>query len=564
MRIQRAGGVSGLVHRQAPRTLCLLLATCLAHPALAQSQTWIDQFGTIADESVRALAPDGAFGVFVGGETSDDLGGPSAGGFNDAWLARYDSAGNRLWIRQFGTSNEESVLAIAEDGAGGAYVGGVTTGDLGGTSAGFEDAWLAHYDSAGNQTWIRQLGTSNSDLVLGAAYTPGGVFVGGQTFGDLGGPNAGGPGLGDAWLARYDSAGNQTWIRQFGSTGDESILCMAPDTGGGAFIGGGTFGDLGGPNAGPSFSDAWLARYDSTGNQAWIRQFGTTSDESVLCMTASGTAGVYVGGGTYGDLGGPNASPGFSDAWVARYDFAGNQSWIRQFGTIADESVLAVARGAGGTFHIGGSTSGDLGGPNTALGFSDAWVANYDGVLGNRIWIRQFGTTADDFLHGAASDQTGGVFLGGNTFGDLGGPNAGFGFTDAWVARREPACAVASAFPRNNGSNPQSLTASVPILGGNFTATVDLSTTGHANALLFAFDGAVDTALPGGQRLLCANVFGNGKLYQSLQPGPLASFSFPIPNSLSLCGRSLCMQAAHLGSVAPFALSNAQDLVLGY
>ena len=144
----------------------------LVPAAHAQEQLWIRQFGTSGDDAASALVPDGAGGVMVAGWTFGSLGGPSAGGHFDAWLARYDSAGDRLWIRQFGTTEDEFVYALAPDGAGGVMVAGSTDCSLGGPIAGCTCAWpwncpsdafLARYDSAGNQLWIRQFGTTNTD-----------------------------------------------------------------------------------------------------------------------------------------------------------------------------------------------------------------------------------------------------------------------------------------------------------------------------------------------------------------------------------------------------------------
>jgi hypothetical protein len=126
-------------------------------------------------------------------------------------------------------------------------------------------------------------------------------------------------------------------------------------------------------------------------------------------------------------------------------------------------------------------------------------------------------------------------------------------------------CAIAaSAIARNAGSNPASTSASLPILGATFTATVDLSSTGHTSAWLFAFDSAFDFAFPGGQRLLCADLGGSGELLAlAPQAGPLANVQGAIPNDSSLCGVVLCTQALHVGGVMPFALSNANDLIVG-
>ena len=139
--------------------------------------------------------------MVIGGTTLGDLGGPNAGE-SDAFLARYDGAGNQLWIHQFGTSFRDSLRALEPDGAGGVFVGGRTSGRLGAWLGGGGDAFVAHYDGAGNQVWIRQFGTSWSEAVSGIALDGvGGVIASGLTFGSLGGPNAGNF---DAVLTRFE------------------------------------------------------------------------------------------------------------------------------------------------------------------------------------------------------------------------------------------------------------------------------------------------------------------------------------------------------------------------
>jgi len=252
---------------------------------------------------------------------------------------------------------------------------GRTTGSLGGPNSGLDDIWLAHYDGAGNQTWIRQFGTIDEDGAT--AVSPdetGGVYIGGWTYGDLGGPNAGG-GYTDIWLAHYDGAGNQTWIRQIGvNNSQDSLYAATPDGSGGVYVSGDTEGSLGGPNAGV-YWDVWLARYDELGNQLWIRQFGAFDWDFARAMAPDGAGGAYVSGSTLDSLGGPNA--GSVDVWLAHYDGAGNQSWIRQIGTSETEGASAAAPDGSGGVFMSGTTDGSLGGP--IVGSYDAWLAHYDG-----------------------------------------------------------------------------------------------------------------------------------------------------------------------------------------
>lgn len=80
--------------------------------------------------------------------------------------------------------------------------------------------------------------------------------------------------------------------------------------------------------------------------------------------------------------------------------------------------------------YIAGGTYGDIGGPSA--GFADAWLMRFD-PGGARIWARQLGTSAVDSARGLAPDGLGGVFVARTKYGSLGGPS--LGLEDAWLAR---------------------------------------------------------------------------------------------------------------------------------
>ena len=91
-----------LATRSLRRASAAVLLSLSALPAAAQNQLWVRQLGTGQSENTHDAAPDASGGLYVSGRTGGSLGGPYAGK-GDAWLARYDGAGNQLWVHQLVT-----------------------------------------------------------------------------------------------------------------------------------------------------------------------------------------------------------------------------------------------------------------------------------------------------------------------------------------------------------------------------------------------------------------------------------------------------------------------------
>jgi hypothetical protein len=175
--------------------------------------------------------------VSVSGYTEGSLGGPSVGS-GDAWLAHYNGAGNQIWIRQFGTTRFDLAFAAAPDGAGGVFVGG----QVGLSPNGGGDAWLAHYgdliatryctpaisNSTGQPGVLTAFGSNAvvaNDLTAEASQLPPnsfGFFLTSRTQGLASGPGGsqGNLCLGGA-IGRYVGPGQ---IQNAGATGTISLF----------------------------------------------------------------------------------------------------------------------------------------------------------------------------------------------------------------------------------------------------------------------------------------------------------------------------------------------------
>jgi hypothetical protein len=276
------------------------------------------------------------------------------------------------------------------------------------------------FDAAGNVQWTRQFGTEDPGESLrgGAVTSSGDLFVVGGTAGTLGDSNLG---YRDVFVRKYDSSGNLAWTRQFGSESDEFAADISADLLGNVYITGATSGAVSGTNAG--IYDAFIAKYDNAGNPQWTRQFGTDRADYAQGVAVDLQGNVYASGNTNGSLFADKL--GFADAFLAKYTPDGDILWAHQFGTAAIESALSVnADGLGNAFIVG-YTSGVLEGVNS--GDADAYVRKY-GPSGDLLWTQQLGTQASDWLIDAASfasDGQGTYFSAGTTSGSLAGPIAG-------------------------------------------------------------------------------------------------------------------------------------------
>ncbi len=80
---------------------------------------------------------------------------------------------------------------------------------------------------------------------------------------------------------------------------------------------GSTSGSFGGPNLGDR--DVWLAKFEPSGNQLWIQQFGTSQRDLVSGLAFDGSGGLWLGGLTQGSFAGTNPNPGTFDIVIARF-----------------------------------------------------------------------------------------------------------------------------------------------------------------------------------------------------------------------------------------------------
>lgn len=405
--------------------LLLLAAGGLAAGSQAASVLdWSLAHGTSNYDWSNGVAVDGLGSVYITGYTNGSLAAANPGGA-DAFVSKFDSAGNVLWSQQLGQLGTDVGNYVAADALGGVYIAGQTQNPLGGPVVGSTDAFLTRYSSSGSLLWTKQLGSAQDEGANGVTTDGlGNVYVTGSTQGSLAGPLLGQM---DTFLYKYDAAGNLAWSRQFGSGVVTSGSAVSVDAGGNVYVSGGTWGNLGGPSAG--MSDAFVRKYDSAGNALWSAQIGSSVHDTVQRMDVDAAGNVYVTGITNGNLAGPNA--GFQDLFIAKYDASGALQWSQQLGGPGPDDGRGASVDPLGNIYFAGTTYDSLYGPNAGAG--DLFVLQYD-PAGNLLWSTQLGTSGDELATGLATDGLGVFYLTGITPDP---PPNSFYF-DGYLARFQP------------------------------------------------------------------------------------------------------------------------------
>ena len=392
---------------------------------------WPVQFGTSGQERNSGVSNDRAGSVFAAGFTTGAFAGNTNAGDTDGYITKYNPDGSQAWVKQFGTSGTDYAIGTGNDNAGNVYSTGYTNGAFtGATNLGSNDGFITKYTSTGTLAWVKQFGTAADDTSFGISVdSNGNSYIVGKTYGAFAGNVT--QGAYDAYIAKYDTNGTQTWIKQFGTNQDDETIGVSIDSNDNIYVLGSTVGAFAG-NTNASGYDVLVSKYNSSGTQAWVKQLGSSGNNyaNINGISTDSTGNVFITGFTDGTFSG-NTSLGSYDGFVAKYSTTGTLAWVRQFGTTSEDYSAASKTDSVGNTYVTGWTGGQFTG-NTALGGYDGFLAKYN-TSGTRLWVKQFGTNSNDYANGLSIDNLGNIYISGWTEGSF--PTyTNQGGTDSYIA----------------------------------------------------------------------------------------------------------------------------------
>lgn len=374
-------------------------------------------------------------------ETTTDLNpGPgtqnhTSNGGTDVFIQKLDNAGNLVWGRTFGGSQDDNATDVTLDPSGNLFVvgsfqdsvdfdPGLDTVTI--HSAGSYDAFVLKLDVFGNFDWVKTF--SGTNLVEGSSIITdpfGNIGVSGKYRGTF---DADPDSIGTHLLATSFSSerkmftikllsnGDFSWGHSYGGStfNTQTPYDMASDNSGnfvtvGSFFGTGDFdpSPTGSTvlSASGSNSGGFALKFDDLGGFIWAKEFESSTGYTQMRSIHSDAQGdVHIAGGFQGTLDfDPNAGTDEHtatdlDIVVIRMNASGTYDWGFSVGGQWTDLAGGIDVGANGDVYITGRFNSDTldFDPSTGVtnivgtGNTNMFVAKYDNNS-NLIWAHQLG-----------------------------------------------------------------------------------------------------------------------------------------------------------------------------
>jgi hypothetical protein len=371
------------------------------------TRVWGTYFGGFSNDYINFTCTDNLSNVYITGITvsASNISTSGAhqinygGGTYDAFLAKFNSSGNRIWATYYGGSLIDAGAGCCVDPYNNVYMVGHTWSASGTVIAtpgsyqptiantGSPDGFIVKFDASGVRQWGTYYGDSIGDQLASCSSDK----------------------MGNIYVTGYSSAANST----------SSVLATT-----------GTFKQY----ITPYNTCAIVAKFSTNGSRIWGSYFGDFVTQAASCQTDKFN-NIYIAGSTRLITSTLIASPGCHqstfgggpitnyDGFIAKFDTVGNRSWGTYYGgagnddgyqcaTDTMDNVYLVGRTGSGTASNVIATSAAF--QPTASGGSDAFLVKFNGS-GIRQWGTHYGGNWIEYGWGCATNKAGDIYICGTT-----------------------------------------------------------------------------------------------------------------------------------------------------
>ncbi len=336
---------------------------------------WISFAGGGDADECYGVSGDNNGNIYISGYTSSLDFPTTAGSFQpsinanyDAYIFKFNATGQRIWSTYYGGSQNDFGYRLKVSPSGKPTLSGYTysndlfvstSGVFSSTFSGVVDAFITQFDANGIFLWGTFIGGTGGDFAISMDMDKrGNIALGGFTSSNDFPVSASAwqplfGGALDSFIAKFDSTGNRIWSTYLGGLNSEDAHAIQFDSIGNVIVAGDTYSTnfpvditsyqnflMGG-------SDAFVAKYDSTGNKTWSTYLGGVGNEDIYGLACDNSNNIYFTGySTSNDF--PITAGAFQttmngvrDLSVGSFNASGNLRWL----TYAGGSAWDTGRG---------------------------------------------------------------------------------------------------------------------------------------------------------------------------------------------------------------------------
>lgn len=230
----------------------------------------------------------GFLDVTASGQDGNDFGkdinsnSPARGtnhGVGEFWVLKLDAAGQKVWRRYFGgTNNDRSYDALQTADGGFLIVGASESDDFDIIDdKGSYDFWAVRLTTNGDKLWTKSFGGSEIDIGYAITKTTDGnyIMVGDTRSNDKDVTNA--KGSADAWAVKFNDSGEKIWQKTYGGSDFESARSIHSTQKGTYIIAGNTRSTTGDFTENKGQNDALVYLIDENGAIKFQKTIGGSS-----------------------------------------------------------------------------------------------------------------------------------------------------------------------------------------------------------------------------------------------------------------------------------------------
>ncbi len=254
---------------------------------------------------------------------------------SNAFVLKTGPTGSEQWNRTFGGKfSDNRAVSVLQTSDGGYLIAGSTSACWDNCP---NDVWLIKMSPQGQEQWNLTLGgTGDEEMEFVQQTADGGYILIGNT-------DSYGRGSFDIWFVKVDSNGNMQWNNTLGGIGQDKahIVKQVP---GGYIIAGRT------ESYGAGYSDFWLVKTDTKGEEQWNNTYGGYYHDGADSIQQTHDGGYIIAGITQ------SFGSGHGDFLLVKTDSNGTEQWYRTFGGVNHEFNPSVRLSPDGGYILGGLT----------------------------------------------------------------------------------------------------------------------------------------------------------------------------------------------------------------